>query len=213
MNDEEILKRARVIRTARSKTRHKERLAVISAKCAQTGFEWPRGRFAVFYADPPWAHEIWGDAGKEKSAEAHYPVMSIAEIMALDVPSIAYDDAFLGLWATKEHLADAIDLARHWGFKVVSNAAWRKNTLGLGRWLRDRHELLLICVKGEMPPPPLGEAVESVIDADTAGHSVKPAIFREIIDRYFPGLPKIELFGRGEAPVGWTFWGNEAANP
>ena len=213
MNDDEILKRARIIRTARSKTRHRERLAVIDARARQGDIEWPTRRFAVLYADPAWDHEIWGDAGKEKAPEAHYRVMSLEEIRALDVPSIASDPSAIFLWTTRGHLADAIALLIHWGYRYVSHLAWRKNTVGLGRWGRDRHELLLIGVKGDMPPPPLGEAVESVIDAPTGAHSEKPAIFREIIDRYFPGLPKIELFGRGEAPEGWTFWGNEAMNP
>jgi len=213
VTEAEILRQARAIRTARSKQRHKERLAEIDARCAQGDMLWPQQRFAVLYADPAWRHVIWGDAGKEKSPEAHYRVMSIEEIRALDVPGISADPSALFMWTTREHLAAAIHLLEHWGFKYVSNLIWHKNTLGLGRWGRDRHEQLLIGTKGDMPPPPLGEAVESVIEADTAEHSVKPIVFREILDLYFPGLPKVELFARGEAPAGWMFWGNEAVNP
>ena len=32
----------------------------------------------------------------------------------------------------------------------------------------------------------------------------------ELIEAYFPTLPKIELFARGKARPGWTVWGNEA---
>jgi N6-adenosine-specific RNA methylase IME4 len=209
MSEREALRRAKAIRSARARESYGLRMAAIAANCRQMGFDWPNGRFAVFYLDPPWDHGIWGDAGKQKSAEWHYPVMSIEELMALDIPRIANDDAVMFMWTSRQHLFDALKLMAHWGFTYRSNLVWVKNTMGLGRWGRDRHELLLIGVKGNVPPPPLGEAVDSVIKADTNGHSVKPAAFREIIDQYFPGLPKIELFARGKAPEGWVFWGNQ----
>ena len=34
-----------------------------------------------------------------------------------------------------------------------------------------------------------------------------------MIESYFPNVPKIELFARGEARPGWTIWGNEANSP
>lgn len=212
-SETEILRRAKAIRSTRARQRHVTRLKEIGARCSQTGFWWPTGRFGVLYLDPPWDHEIWGDAGKEKAPEAHYPVMTFEEIKAVDVASLANDDAVMFEWTSRTHLYDALKLMDHWGFEYVSNLVWGKNTTGLGRWGRDRHEQLLIGVKGNVPPPPLGEAVDSLLHADTAGHSVKPEEFRIIIDRYFPGLPKIELFARGDAPAGWTFWGNEARNP
>ncbi len=30
-----------------------------------------------------------------------------------------------------------------------------------------------------------------------------------MIEAYYPTLPKIELFARGEARLGWDTWGNE----
>ena len=42
-------------------------------------------------------------------------------------------------------------------------------------------------------------------------HSEKPAVFYEIIERYFPTLPKIKLHARGTvARSGWEVWGLEA---
>jgi N6-adenosine-specific RNA methylase IME4 len=211
-SETETLRRAREIRTARSRRRHAERLTEIKASCSQGDLEWPRDRYAIILADPAWDHEIWGDAGKEKSPEAHYEVMSIEEIRALDVAGLANDVSALFLWTSRQHLPDALDLMRHWGFKYVSNVVWLKPGIGLGRWTRDRHELLLIGVKGDMPPPPLGAAWQSVIEAPKGRHSEKPEIFRQMIDAYFPDLPKIELFARGDAPAGWIFWGNQARN-
>jgi hypothetical protein len=40
--------------------------------------------------------------------------------------------------------------------------------------------------------------------------SEKPAIFAEMIEAYFPNLPKIELNCRGKPRPGWDGWGAEA---
>jgi hypothetical protein len=37
----------------------------------------------------------------------------------------------------------------------------------------------------------------------------KPEYFRELIDRQWPHGPRVELFRHGDAPEGWTVWGNE----
>jgi N6-adenosine-specific RNA methylase IME4 len=42
-------------------------------------------------------------------------------------------------------------------------------------------------------------------------HSEKPEAFYEMIESYFPTLPKIELRARGAVPrPGWDVWGLEA---
>ena len=52
---------------------------------------------------------------------------------------------------------------------------------------------------------------EAVTGTDLGGHSDKPAVFYEIIERYFPTLPKIELHARSAvARPGWDVWGLEA---
>ena len=40
-------------------------------------------------------------------------------------------------------------------------------------------------------------------------HSAKPEQFLELIEQYFPHLPKIELNRRGAPRQGWDGWGNE----
>jgi N6-adenosine-specific RNA methylase IME4 len=64
-----------------------------------------------------------------------------------------------------------------------------------------------------MPPAPSpGSQWPSVIEADVGAHSVKPEIFLQMIEQYFPTLPKIELYARGPARPGWSAWGAEAIN-
>jgi hypothetical protein len=54
----------------------------------------PEGKYRVIYADPPWNYRDSGldDYGQ---VERHYPTLSIAELWAMDVRSIAEDNASL----------------------------------------------------------------------------------------------------------------------
>ena len=61
-----------------------------------------------------------------------------------------------------------------------------------------------------MPCPAPGTQWDSVIDALVRKHFKKPECFLEMIEGYFPNLPKIELNRRGPARPGWDAWGNEA---
>jgi N6-adenosine-specific RNA methylase IME4 len=57
----------------------------------------------------------------------------------------------------------------------------------------------------------MGTQWSSLIQALVRRHSEKPEIFREMIESYFPTLPKIELHARGPiARPGWDAWGLEA---
>ena len=85
-----------------------------------------------------------------------------------------------------------------------------KPSIGLGRWVRSRHEILLIGTRGNPPCPAPGEQWDSVIEAPRqGGHSKKPEIFYQLIEAYFPNTPKIELNARRHRP-GWDACGPEA---
>ena len=59
----------------------------------------------------------------------------------------------------------------------------------------------------------MGDQWESAIEAAVGEHSAKPERFLELIEFYFPTLPKIELFRRGPPRPGWDAWANEAEAP
>ncbi|MGA2514813.1 MAG: MT-A70 family methyltransferase, partial [Candidatus Limnocylindrales bacterium] len=63
----------------------------------------PTGPFRVIVADPPWQYEGDSDASTRQGL-APYPSMTLAEIAALPVESIAHDDSILWLWTTNAHL-------------------------------------------------------------------------------------------------------------
>jgi N6-adenosine-specific RNA methylase IME4 len=172
----------------------------------------PDQKFGVIVADPEWADDSWSDiTGRNRTADNHYPTSSTEEIAARDVASIAADDCVLFLWSTNQHLRHAITVLEAWGFNYVSNYCWGKDKISLGRWSRGKHELLLIGTVGSPPCPAPGTQRESLIFArKSKKHSEKPEIFLEMIEQYFPNLPKIELNRRGKARPGWSAWGNEA---
>jgi N6-adenosine-specific RNA methylase IME4 len=174
----------------------------------------PDAKFGVILADPEWHDEVYSEeTGMDRHASRIYTTSSIDEIKQRAVESIAADDCVLFLWAANHHLDSAIDVLRAWGFKYASHYIWRKPTIGLGYWNRSVHEVLLIGTRGNPPCPALGTQWESVIDAPRGDvHSAKPEIFLEMIEEYFPTVPKIELNRRGAARPGWSAWGNEAAD-
>lgn len=88
---------------------------------------------------------------------------------------------------------------------------------GTGFWFIDCHELLLVGARGDVPAPLMGTQSMSILDALVREHSRKPDEIRDQIDRYFPGVPKLELFGRIDDPAAfkarypdWQVWGNHA---
>jgi N6-adenosine-specific RNA methylase IME4 len=107
-------------------------------------------------------------------------------------------------------LPQALDVMGAWSFAYRSHFVWVKDRFGTGYWNRNRHELLLVGTRGEVPAPAPGEQYASVIYAEVGQHSAKPFHFREMIEELFPTLPRVEMFARGEAVGGWDRWGNEA---
>lgn len=168
----------------------------------------PAGPWGVIYADPPWTFETYSAKGKGRSAEQHYECMALADIRTMPVGQIAAKDSVLYLWATVPMLPQALDVMGAWGFSYKSGFVWVKDSIGMGFWARNRHELLLIGSRGSRVCPARGIAVDSVIEGQQRVHSQKPDRARDIIELYHQDARKLELFARTSAP-GWTAWGNE----
>ena len=175
----------------------------------------PNIRVGVIYADPEWKFKTFSEDGKGATADNHYSTSALDVIKSRDVPSIAADDCVLFLWATQPMLDQALEVMEAWGFKFVSHGFWRKTgktnqpRSGTGHWLINHHETLLIGTRGNIPCPAHGTQWPSVIKAPRGRHSEKPDVFYELIESYFPNLPKIELNARKARP-GWHRWGAEA---
>lgn len=207
--EREILEAAKRIRAERAEVRREERLdriAEISKGNAELKTE---ARYPVIYADPPWRYELPAMGGTNRSIENHYPTMTLEEICALPVSDLATDDAILYLWATAPKLAECFKVIEAWGFQYRTNIVWDKEKIGMGYHARNQHELLLICKRGEIPPPAPGTQPSSVYREARGEHSAKPAFYYEMIEGAYPQLPKIELFCRSPRD-GWAVWGNQS---
>lgn len=160
-------------------------------------------RFPIIYADPPWRYENPPIGGSNRSIENHYPTLLLDEICALPVSELAADDAMLYLWATAPKLAECMRVIEAWGFEYRTNMVWDKEIIGMGYHARNQHELLLIAKRGNIPPPVPGTQPSSVHRERRTEHSEKPQFYYEMIERFYPNLPKIELFSRSPRE-GWS---------
>jgi N6-adenosine-specific RNA methylase IME4 len=205
----EILQAAREIRSERQNDkaqRRQERERELAARQSSL----PDKRYGVIYADPEWRFEVYSrDTGMDRAADNHYPTSSTEDICNRPVADIAADDCVLFLWATVPMLPDALRVMDAWDFQYKSHCVWAKDRIGTGYWFRNQHEILLVGTRGNVPAPAMGTQVESLVDAPVGRHSEKPEKFYQLIERYFPNLPKIELNARAARP-GWDAWGYEA---
>jgi N6-adenosine-specific RNA methylase IME4 len=165
--------------------------------------------YGVIYADPPWKYETFSENGMDRSADNHYPTMSMFDMLAIEIP--AADDCVMFMWATVPMLPEALDLLSTWGFDYKSHICWIKDRQGTGYWTRNKHELLLIATKGNVPAPAMGTQPPSVIELPLGRHSEKPSFFADMISTLYPTTPKLEMFAR-VGRVGWDVIGNEAPN-
>lgn len=222
-NVKELKAVAKAIRTQERATSRQVRGEIINAISEQgrmTAGEMPRAAFPILYADPPWQQEAWSDeTGQDKGLM--YPAMTLDDIKALCAGerSPATRDAVLFLWVTMNRLDDGIEVLRAWGFDYVTGFCWDKEVIGMGRWVRDRHEILLIGKRGDFPSPLEGTQSASVYAERKGPHSRKPVWFAAEIERLYPDMRKLELFQRKESLAEgdprltgrWSFWGFESA--
>lgn len=171
-------------------------------------------KYTVIYADPPWSYRVWSKKGAGRSAEAHYPTMSMEEIKALPVGELADRDCALFLWITLPMLREAWGVLDAWGFTFKTVAfVWIKlnrqaNTLftGMGYWTRANAEICILATRGH--PKRQARNVHQVIVSHIEEHSKKPDEARRRIEALMGDVPRIELFAR-QYPPGWDVWGNE----
>lgn len=199
----------------------------------------PFGGANVILADPPWAYEMYSEAGEEKSPQQHYECMSTAEIAMLPVSALANPrGCLLVMWTTGPFLASgaALFVARSWGFEPKTCGSWIKETkaaglldtddagwkakFGTGYIFRSACEFYLVATMGS-PAYHRGDEAPAV-----DGFPHKP---RGIPNCFFEAPrehsrkpewmrmalerrapgPYVELFARSGRP-GWRVWGKEA---
>ena len=171
-------------------------------------------KYNIIYADPPWQYRTYSKKGQGRSAESHYPTMSIEDIKSLPIGSLAAKDCALFLWITFPCLQEVWSVIEAWGFSYKTIAfVWIKQNRksdnlfwGMGYWTRSNAELCILATKGH--PKRSSAAVHQVVVSHIERHSKKPDEVRGRIVQLMGDLPRIELFAR-QHPEGWDVWGNE----
>lgn len=171
-------------------------------------------KYGIIYADPPWHYRVYSKKGAGRSAESHYPTMTIEEIQALPVSELADKDCALFMWITFPLLKESLSVLSAWGFKFKTIAfVWIKQNRksdslfwGMGYWTRANAEFYVLATKGK--PKRMAKNVHQVIVSHIEEHSKKPDEARRRIVRLMGDLPRIELFAR-QKTAGWDVWGNE----
>ncbi len=179
-----------------------------------------KGReFGTVLADPPWRFQNrTGKMAPEHGRLSRYGTMSIDEIKALPVASVAAKTSHLYLWVPNALLAEGLAVMEAWGFEYKTNIVWHKirkdggsDGRGVGFYFRNVTELVLFGVKGKnartLKP---GRTQVNLLATRKREHSRKPDELYRIIESCSRG-PFLELFARGTQP-GWAAWGNQSAD-
>ena len=186
--------------------------------------QFPNDRYDIIYADPPWDYggKMQYDKAVIKdqninfdrkiflsSASFKYPTLTLKQLKTLPVSNIAASDCLLFMWTTGPQLANAIDLARVWGFEYKTVAfVWDKMIHNPGRYTLSQTEFVLVFKKGKIPSPRGARNVRQMIQIHRGVHSEKPHEVIAGITKMFPMQKKIELFARCNYE-GWDNWGLE----
>jgi N6-adenosine-specific RNA methylase IME4 len=187
-------------------------------------------KYDVILADPPWAYEVWDkDTGSGRSAESHYPTMSLEDICKLPVKDIAADNCALFLWSVYPSLFDSQRVMESWGFKYktlgfewiklnTSGTGWH---IGMGYYSRANPEPCLLAVRGNMPVAVHNERnLLTTYEDEMFGlpmiaklreHSRKPDEQYKKIERLYPNMHYLEMFAR-RPRIGWDVFGNQVEN-
>lgn len=160
--------------------------------------------YNVILADPPWKYTFTRTSNR--AIENHYQTMELEDICILNIP--AADNSILFLWATAPKLRDAFTVLDAWDFEYKTSMAWDKQMIGMGFYVRNQHELLLIATKGHPPLPAPDKKPSSIISSKRKAHSQKPAVVYDIIEQMYPDGTYLELFARNRR-YGWDCYGNQ----
>ena len=115
----------------------------------------PNKKYQIILADPPWQFKTYSNKGKGRSAEKHYECMTLNDIKALPIASIADSQCILFMWVTFPMWGKAMGLLEAWGFDyktigfvwVKQNKGGKGIFTGQGYYTRSNAEVCIIATK------------------------------------------------------------------
>jgi len=143
-----------------------------------------KAHYEVIYADPP----SWEN---------------VAEICQIPVATMAAADAALFLWVPVPMIDEALQVIKTWGFDYASMFIWDREKVMYSDYNAVRHEVLLVCVRGNYKPGTFYSSVQRIA-CDKSIHT-KPPKFYEIIEKMYAGAKRINLFATKKRK-GWDMY-------
>jgi N6-adenosine-specific RNA methylase IME4/ParB-like chromosome segregation protein Spo0J len=166
------------------------------------------GPYRCIVADLPWENKNRGD-DPSREGMVPYPTMTIAEMCALDVASIAHEDCILWLWVTNYYMRDGYDVLDAWGFERRTILTWNKtHHSGIGDWLFGQTEHAIMAIRGKPIVTLTNQSTR--LDAPARGHSQKPPAFYDLVESLCPAPRYCDLFSRYRHNDKWDCHGDEA---
>lgn len=175
------------------------------------------GGWTTILADPPWRFtNRTGKVAPEHRRLDRYSTMSLEDVCAMPVHSVAARNSHLYLWVPNALLPDGLKVMEAWGFRYISNVVWAKRRKdggpdgrGVGFYFRNVTELLLFGVRGSLRTLPPARSQVNMIETRKREHSRKPDEQYALIEACSPG-PYLELFAR-HPQSNWSAWGAESS--
>ncbi len=165
----------------------------------------PAGAYRTVVVDPVWPAGDPGQAARTNGQDTALAAMTVDEIAQMELPLA--DDAFVFLWATQEHLPDALKVLERWGLRYKFTMVWQKGGGGRPANLLG-HDVEFIVV-GVMGEPKLisnmrfSSVISSPYENPPASHSAKPTAFYNLLSGVTPG-PRLEL--PEDCVKHWAVW-------
>ncbi|MEH1861982.1 MAG: MT-A70 family methyltransferase [Nostoc sp.] len=173
-------------------------------------------KYNCIVIDPPWFYNLRKDDVTHRN-RIPYPPMKIEEILLLPIPELCdKQGTVLWLWFTNNHLLEAAECIKHWGFELKTILTWEKvskkgtTRIGTGHWLRNSTEHCILAVRGHVTSFSHSKKLTNeptILKAPRREHSRKPEEFYELVNHLCNGT-KLEMFAR-QKREGWDVWGNE----
>lgn len=155
-------------------------------------------KHSTLIADPPW---------QGQSGEKHYETMSLDAIKSMGpaIREVTTPDGHCWIWVTNGTLPYGKEVLEAWGYEYRSTLSWIKPRLGLGPYLRNMTEHVMLGTRGKAPVKFRGQG--TWLFAPIQDHSHKPEEFLEVCKRVSPG-PYLEIFAR-RPHADFSVWGKE----
>jgi N6-adenosine-specific RNA methylase IME4 len=163
--------------------------------------------YRTIVADPPWRGDV--PAMNKANPSKKYPLMALDQIRALPIQDLADDRCHLWLWGINAMMEQAYSVVRAWGFMPVNLVTWCKPGPGVGRYLRNNTEHVILAYRGKAMWPET-VPLSTWYQWPRQPHSQKPDAFYDLVEQVSPP-PYVELFARRHRFF-WDVWGDESAN-